>query len=116
MDDGFTDVKPEVSEKYFLDSSFFSAAFGLMISRPLSGVNATEEAIPLALSRPIVVLLFDFQKISKKKKYFCFETKKNVKLKIQNLENQFLPPPARTDMVPPRALARIALLLRAIFC
>ena len=114
MDDGFTDVKPEVSEKYFLDSSFFSAAFGLMISRPLSGVNATEEAIPLALSRPIVVLLFDFQKISKKN--ISVETKKNVKLKIQNLENQFLPPPARTDMVPPRALARIALLLRAIFC
>ena len=74
MDDGFTDVKPEVSEKYFLDSSFFSAAFGLMISRPLSGVNATEDAIPLALSRPIVVLLFHFQNIQKKNN--ISETKK----------------------------------------
>ena len=53
---GFIDVKPDVSEKYFFDSSFFSAAFGLMISRPLRGVKATEEAIPLELSRPIVVL------------------------------------------------------------
>ena len=69
VDDGFTDVKPEVSEKYFLDSSFFSAAFGLMISRPLSGVNATEEAIPLALSRPIVVLLFKIFKTFQKNNF-----------------------------------------------
>lgn len=114
MDDGFTDVKPEVSEKYFLDSSFFSAAFGLMISRPLSGVNATEDAIPLALSRPIVVLLFDFQKIQKNK---ILLKQKNCEIKnSKSRKSTFLPPPARTDMVPPRALARIALLLRAIFC
>ena len=69
VDDGFTDVKPEVSEKYFLDSSFFSAAFGLMISRPLSGVNATEEAIPLALSRPIVVLLLKIFKTFQKNNF-----------------------------------------------
>lgn len=53
----FTFKNPAVDEKYlaFASATFFSAAWGLTISSPWSGVKATLDAVPLT-DRFIVVL------------------------------------------------------------